>query len=117
MSPHSNLQQQTYLQIDAQQQQQQQAYVQYHSTNAPYPVTTGVLNGHSHGIPVPPLTTGQSASSEASKAATQTRIGASSLTLGASGMYGEEGGFTDLFNAAAVVSNEDTLLMGNYQIN
>ena len=118
----SSLQQQQhpYLQIDGQQQQQQQqqqqpqhAYLQYNGNSTQYPVTTAILNGHSHGISGSPLTTAQSPSSEGGTVAVQTRIGgAASLPMAASGMYGEESGFTDLFNAAAVVSNEETLLMG-----
>ena len=74
-----------------------------------------MMNGHSQAITGQALTRtrGQSPVSQPSTIAVQTRIGGgTSLTLGGSGIYGEESGFTDLFNAAAAASNEETLLMG-----
>lgn len=93
--------------------QQSHAFIQFNGNNAQFPVTTTMINGHSHAITGQALTKAQSPVSQPNTAAVQTRPGGgTSLTLGTSGIYGEESGFTDLFSAAAAVSNEETLLMG-----
>jgi len=118
LSPHSTLhqaQQQAFLHVDSQQHQQQQqshAYIQYNGSSGQYPVTTGMINGHSHAGTGQALAKAQVSASEPNTVAVHTRMGgATSLALAASGMYAEESGFTDLFNAAAAVNNEETLLM------
>ena len=72
-----------------------------------------MINGHSHAVTGQALTKAQVSASQPNTIPVHTRMGgATSLALGASGMYTEESGFTDLFNAAAAVNNEETLLMG-----
>ena len=72
-----------------------------------------MINGHSHAGTGQALAKAQVSASEPNTVAVHTRMGgATSLALAASGMYAEESGFTDLFNAAAAVNNEETLLMG-----
>ena len=97
------------------QQQQQPAYMQFQGTvTTQYPTTTVVANGHSHEMTVSPISTSQSAIPNTQAIVPQSRMtGAVSMGIGTSAMYGEENGFTDLFNAAAVaVTSDDTLLMG-----
>ncbi|XP_065070287.1 uncharacterized protein LOC135695216 isoform X3 [Rhopilema esculentum] len=106
ISPQTTLHQQSYVQMEAQ--QQPPIYMQF---NSQYPVTTAMMNGHSHAMSGSPLTTADSGSPGVQAIAVQARMSAASgIPLGTSGMYGEEGGFTDLFNAAAA-SSEDSLLM------
>ena len=107
ISSQTTLHQQSYVQMEAQ--QQPPIYMQF---NSQYPVTTAMMNGHSHAMSGSPLTTADSGSPGVQAVAVQARISAASgIPLVTSGMYGEEGGFTDLFNAAAA-SSEDSLLMG-----
>lgn len=96
-------------------QQQQPAYMQFQGTmTTQYPTTTVVANGHSQGMTVSPLTTSHSPAPNTHAMVPQSRMtGAVSMGMGTSGMYGEENGFNDLFNAASVAaSSDDTLLMG-----
>ncbi len=96
--------------------QQQPLYLPYQPTsaNAQYPVTTAMMNGQSSGLSA----VQQSSLTRVSDTAV-TRMGATPMVaLSSSGLYTEESGFTDLFAvaAAAAVSSEDSLLVGNYKI-
>ena len=113
ISPHPTLHQQSFMSMETQ--QQQPAYMQFQGTvTTQYPTTTAVANGHSQEMTVSPITTSQSAIPNTQAIVPQSRItGAVSMGMGTSAMYGEENGFTDLFNAAAVAAtSDDTLLMG-----